>query len=109
MFDNNSISLKKLHNNDPEAWFEFGWHYSPELMQQAFEDLGVRLQDKKDLEALLDMHKRKADVNGQLKDAGENSIRFNALDVVKNLGMNMSRMKKKFQGTDNYHLVKLRS
>ena len=105
--NSNTISLRKLHFDDVDEWLSFGWHYSPERFKRAFSNVGILVEDDKDVIALSELAKKGGDVRGDLKSSDGKSINFSVLDIVKSIDDDADELNNKFSPTKGYMLMKV--
>lgn len=102
-----SISVEQLQLGDIDSWADFAWYYAPDKFINAFAKKGILVEDEKDVSDLVDLYKRRGDINGELKNKAGQSIYFNVLEIIKNdIPVDKLEIRKKFIASDDFHLVK---
>lgn len=84
--NNEAIEISKsgLQNGNPLSFLLFAWMINPEKLKNAFSKF-VELNDVEDLISLSEISKQKADVSGKLRDANNNPLMFNVVEILKSL------------------------
>jgi len=77
------ISISKLVNNDIFEWTRYIYACSPQNLFIRLAEIGIIVDEFKDLETLANLAKVGGDVNGILETNGM-SIKFDFLDILKN-------------------------
>lgn len=102
-----TISLRKLHHNDVDSWIDFAWHYSPARFKKAFRDVGVLVEDKKDIISLSELARNNGDINGSLKNRKGQNLKFSVLDIIKSIPTDKKEIDNKFIMGEDYELIKI--
>jgi hypothetical protein len=100
------ISIRDLQNGNIESWVDFSQWYSFERVQRQFEKIGIVIDDREDLDAIVRLHNTGGDIAGDLKNAEGQSIRFNALSLLKSIPLDKRQMLDRFAGTEDFTVIK---
>lgn len=84
--NNEAIEISKsgLQNGNPLSLLLFAWMINPEKLKNAFSKF-VELNDVEDLIGLSEAIKQKQDMSGKLRDANNNPLMFNGVEILKSL------------------------
>lgn len=78
------LSKEGLRNGVPSELLKCAYLCSPQKLHDEFQKLGIKVSNEKELEALIEICKQKADVGGKLKVNG-NPVMFDSVRVLDNI------------------------
>ena len=99
------IPLHALVENDPQAWAEFSWQLHPNKVKKAFDAVDIDVKDKEDLYSLMHLAKNNGDKRGDLKTPSGKSVKFDFVQVLKNIEWSDRAFKETFGITPDKTLI----
>jgi len=75
------IQRKKIIEGDALSLMLLAWCVDEEAFKEAFNKVGIQVENEKDVAQLQSFNENGLDVKGVLKDSDDNPIKFNVMEV----------------------------
>lgn len=79
------ISKEGLRSGNLIDLLKLSWAVNQQKLKDAFDKIDIKIECEKDLQMLADIHEKKIDVEGGIKDENDNPVMFDTSMILKTI------------------------